>query len=211
MWFRRSEALRWTGLWLIAGLVGTLFMGVARPEQDTGLVRLLTLDPDFVLDIRYATAHNFTRQQIYPRAEALLVAPSARKLVAAQRYFKQRGYRIKIYDAYRPLSAQYRLWAVVPDARYVANPKTGSVHNRGCAVDLTLVDSTGTELRMPTPWDDFTPAAQADYQGPDSTIRRNVRLLQVGMTQAGFEIYPPEWWHFNDRDWRKFPILDVDF
>jgi D-alanyl-D-alanine dipeptidase len=118
---------------------------------------------------------------------------------------------LKIFDGYRPLSVQRKMWAVFPQPGYVADPKNGSRHNRGAAVDVTLVRLTdGTELRMPTPYDDFTERAHRDYMQLEEEAIRNRQLLEQIMTRHGFVGLPTEWWHFDFSDWQKYPLLDVD-
>jgi len=117
--------------------------------------------------------------------------------------------RLKVYDGYRPLSVQKKMWAIMPDERYVANPAKGSRHNRGCAVDLTLVDSLGNELDMGTPYDDFTEKSHIDYKNLPPEVLRNRRILQEAMTKFNFILMRTEWWHFDYKGWEKYPILDI--
>jgi D-alanyl-D-alanine dipeptidase len=121
------------------------------------------------------------------------------------------GLRLKVFDCYRPLSVQRKLWELVPDERYVADPKKGSRHNRGAAVDLTLVTADGGEVAMPTAYDEFTEKAHRDYQALPASALRNRALLERVMVKHGFVGLPTEWWHFDDADWEKYPVLDVDF
>ncbi len=174
-----------------------------------GLVRITDIDPDIVLDLKYATTENFTGQQLYGAPIGLLTLAAAEKLAKANRLFMERGYRIKVWDAYRPLSVQAILWELLPDRRYVANPKSGSRHNRGTAVDITLVDADGQELPMPTGFDEFGQAAHRDSAAMSEEARRNLDLLTATMTQCGFTTIGSEWWHFDDADWRGSPLLDV--
>ncbi len=185
--------------------------GAGEPKEIEGLVDVTALDDTFVIDLRYATADNFTGQAIYSKAVCLLQRATAEKLAAAQREFAEHGYRIKIWDAYRPLSAQKVLWEVVGDPAFVADPAKGSIHNRGAAVDVTLVDEDGNELPMPTGFDDFSEKAAIDYDGCTPEEARNRDFLGEIMVKHGFVRYRAEWWHFVDEDGAQYPLLDVQF
>lgn len=183
----------------------------AQPRIIDGLVRVQELDPSIVTDMRYATANNFTKQEIYPAAVAVLRQETAQKLAAANAEFKERGYRIKIWDAYRPPYVQQIFWDLVPDERYVANPaKGGSRHNRGGAVDLTLVDANGAEVEMPTGFDDFSESAWPNNPQMSAQARQNLDVLTQVLTKHGFTPIEHEWWHWDDADWRDFPLVDVN-
>ncbi len=122
------------------------------------------------------------------------------------------GFGLKVFDGYRPLSVQRKMWAIFPNHDYVADPRKGSRHNRGAAVDLTLIRlSDGAELLMPTPYDAFTPSAHRDYMKLDAEAIRNRELLESAMSRHGFVGLPTEWWHFDDTDWKHYRILDVDY
>ena len=176
-----------------------------------GLVELKTLSPKIPLDIRYATANNFTGRAVYDEARCFLQWPAAEALLKVQGELRRQGLSLKIYDCYRPLSVQKKFWALVPDERYVADPAKGSRHNRGMAVDLTEVDGSGRELRMPSPYDDFTERAHRDFMNlPAESIRNRERLEKV-MVKYGFEPFPTEWWHFDFRGWEAYPVMDVPF
>ncbi len=175
------------------------------------LVDLQKEVPDLVLDIRYATTNNFMKQAVYPVAKCYLRRTSAHKLTAVQKELKTKSLGLKIFDGYRPLSAQRKLWAIVPDERYVANPAKGSRHNRGAAVDVTLIDKKGKELVMPTPYDDFTEKAHRTYKDLPAEAIKNRQLLEDVMKKHGFTGLDTEWWHFDDVDWKNYEILDVDF
>jgi D-alanyl-D-alanine dipeptidase len=180
-------------------------------KEIEGLVDVTALDATLVIDLRYATADNFTGEEIYSEAECLLLKATAEKLIAAQKEFAELGYRIKIWDAYRPLSAQRALWEVVGDPAFVADPKKGSIHNRGAAVDVTLVDKDGKEISMPTGFDDFTEKAAIDYGGCTKEQAVNRELLASVMVKHGFTRLEAEWWHFVDKESSGFPLLDVQF
>jgi len=175
------------------------------------LVDLERTIPGLVLDIRYATTNNFTGQQLYPAARCFLRRAPAQKLRAVQSELAGQGLGLKIFDGYRPLSVQRKMWAVFPQPGYVADPKKGSRHNRGAAVDVTLLQlATGQELLMPTPYDDFTERAHRDFMELPSEAIRNRTLLEQVMTRHGFIGLPTEWWHFDDADWKQYPLLDMD-
>lgn len=187
---------------------------VYRPEVtwDPGeLVELKDLDDSFMIDLRYATEDNFTGKKIYSQAKCLLVRGTAEKLIAANREFAEMGYRLKIWDAYRPPSAQRALWEAVPDPAYVANPEKGSIHTKGAAVDVTLVDAEGNELPMPTGFDDFSEKAAIDYDGCAEEQARNRELLAEVMVRNDFARIESEWWHFVDNQASRYPMLDVEF
>jgi D-alanyl-D-alanine dipeptidase len=166
--------------------------------------------PRLHIDLPYATPDNFTKQVVYPVKRCYLRRFAAERLSAVQAELETMGLGLKVWDGYRPLSVQKQFWALVPDERYVASPTKGSRHNRGAAVDVTLVDRTGAELEMPTKFDDFTEAAAAN--APCSQVAaENRKLLQRVMKNHGFQILPTEWWHFDAVDWEKYDVLDVSF
>ena len=173
------------------------------------LVPIQGVNPHIRLDIRYATTNNFTHRQVYDRATCYLQAEAAQKLGEVQKDLESLGLGLKVYDCYRPLSVQKNFWALVPDERYVADPAKGSRHNRGAAVDLTLVDAGGRELPMPTPFDDFTEKAHRDYRNLPSGVLRNRDTLEKAMTRRGFIPLPTEWWHFDFAGWEKYPVMDI--
>ena len=171
------------------------------------IVDVHSVNSHVILDIRYATTNNFTGQKVYDSASCLLRASTARKLSDAQRELEQSGLGLKVYDCYRPMAVQHKFWKLVPDERYVANPAKGSRHNRGAAVDLTLVDRSGQELPMPTPFDDFTDKAHRNYAQLPFEALKNRALLEQIMTRHGFVGLPTEWWHFDDAEWASYPII----
>jgi len=179
--------------------------------QKSDLVDISTINPRIILDIRYATTNNFTKQKIYDSPKCYARKHVALKLDAVQKELEKQVPRLglKIWDVYRPLSAQKKMWAVMPDQRYVMPPEKGSRHNRGCAVDLTLVDKNGNELEMPTEFDTFTKQAHRDYMDLPSHVIKNRQLLEDVMVKHGFVGMPTEWWHFDDVDWKKYDLLDI--
>ncbi|MGA7160133.1 MAG: M15 family metallopeptidase [Bacteroidota bacterium] len=182
-------------------------LGQQKPKPE--LVDILSVNPTIVLDIRYATDNNFTHHKLYPVAKCLLRREPAESLSAVQKELRTRGLGLKIFDGYRPLSIQKKLWEAVPDARYVADPSKGSRHNRGAAVDLTIIDSLGNEIAMPTPFDNFTVKAHCDYMKLPKKILKNRALLEKMMERHGFLRMSTEWWHFDFHGWGKYKILDI--
>jgi D-alanyl-D-alanine dipeptidase len=181
--------------------------GASRDE----IVDVLTVDPTFVLDIRYATENNFTKRVLYPVAKAKLRKVAAESLASVQRELKGMNLALKIFDGYRPLSIQRKLWEIVPNEDFVANPKKGSKHNRGAAVDLTIVDSSGNEIAMPTGYDDFTEKASHAYMDLPASVLKNRALLKEVMMRHGFAPIKSEWWHYDFQGWERFDILDEPF
>ena len=184
------------------------------PFRAADLVEIVSLDPTIKLDVRYATANNFVGRPVYTEPRAFLQRPAAEALVRAHQALRPQGYGLLVFDGYRPWSVTKLFWDVTPKAKrdFVANPKRGSKHNRGCAVDLSMYDlATGTEVEMPSAYDDLSARASPDYRGgtPESRARRD--LLRRAMEAQGFTVEPNEWWHFNCRDWREYPILDIPF
>ena len=168
------------------------------PSDDT-FVRVVDYIPDIVIDLKYATADNFTGVVIYDFSDAYLRYGTVKKLSEVQAELRDMDMGLKIWDAFRPVSAQFRLWEVYPDSVYVANPITGfSSHSRGNTVDITLVDSNGTEIQMPTGFDDFSLLADRDYSDCDEVSADHARLLENIMHEHGFTPYSGEWWHFSD-------------
>lgn len=177
-------------------------------NHDTTMVKILSLDNSFVIDIRYATADNFTKQVLYDCNTVWFRKKVALDLVKAQQLFKEKGYRIKIYDGYRPISVQWRLWKATPKKEYVSHPSKGMrMHNRGAAVDMTLVDKNGKELNMGTVYDFFGKEAHLNYPHNEE-IQKNRKLLKTVMEQCGFKAISKEWWHF-DYHTMKFNVSDA--
>jgi len=190
-------------------LMLALLLFTCTSVRQAPLVDVTTLDPTFVLDVRYATTDNFTRKQVYPIAKVALRKAPAESLCAVQAELRTLRLRLKLFDGYRPLTVQKRFWEILPDPRYVANPATGSRHNRGAAIDVSLVDSLGQELEMPTGYDDFSEKAHQDYDQCSDRARANRALLQRVMKRHGFQSLATEWWHFDFKGWEAYPIMDV--
>jgi beta-N-acetylhexosaminidase/D-alanyl-D-alanine dipeptidase len=184
--------------------------------ERAGLVEVTGLDPAIRIEMRYATPDNFTGRAIYPSGRCFLARETARRLARVQARLAREGLGLKLYDCYRPFSAQKTLWELAPDKRFVARPEKrdgrparGSRHNRGAAVDRTLVDAQGRELPMPTAFDDFSPRAARNHQGGDPTAQANSRHLEAAMVEEGFTPLASEWWHFDGPGWRSCPLLDL--
>lgn len=179
------------------------------PASDK-LVDIRSVNRNIRHDIRYATTNNFLKKKLYAVPRCFLRSDVAQRLSKVQKDLEEIGLGLKVYDCYRPLSVTRQMWEILPDTRYVANPARGSRHNRGAAVDLTLVDlRTGAELQMPTDFDDFTDKAARDYTGNSPQVRRNSDLLAAKMKQQGFISLITEWWHFDAPGWDKYGLLDV--
>ncbi|WP_457566068.1 D-alanyl-D-alanine dipeptidase [Caldithrix abyssi] len=197
---------------LILFLVLSLsFIYGQQPDKTPEFVDIQKMNPSIILDIRYATSNNFLHRAVYDQARCFLVKEAALKLNEVQKELQTLGLGLKIFDAYRPLSVQKAMWQIMPDARYVANPAKGSRHNRGCAVDLTLVDSTGKELPMPTEYDNFTKRAHHNYMKLPASIRLNRWILKTVMEKHGFKPISSEWWHYDMVGWQKYPVMDLSF
>lgn len=180
-------------------------------DQEVPLVDVTAVDPRIRLEIRYATTDNFMKEQLYPRARCLLLREVAESLSRVQSELAEAGLGLKIYDGYRPLSVQKKMWERVPVEGYVANPAKGSNHNRGAAVDVTLVDAEGRELPMPSAYDEFTERAHRDYAGGTEEERHNRWILQEAMEKHGFKGLRSEWWHFDYKEAKSYPVLDLAF
>lgn len=170
---------------------------------DSTFVNLKDFSADFVYDMRYATENNFLKAKVYPCDECLLRYKTVKALVLANEEFVHKGYRIKIFDCYRPLDVQKKMWAIVSNPSYVADPAKGSIHNRGGAVDITLVDSAGNQLDMGTDFDHFGPEAAVGYKEVSREVKKNRKFLQKIMAKHGFTVLPSEWWHFNYKGARQ--------
>jgi zinc D-Ala-D-Ala dipeptidase len=171
------------------------------------LVDIRSIDPTIVIELRYAGANNIVRRPLYPPGMPALIRPEVgQRLAVAQTMLRRLEYSLKIWDAYRPKTAQVELWRASHNNDFVADPDAGagSLHAWGIAVDATLVDKLGHPVSMPTDFDDFTPAAMWRYQGNSEIVRHHLLLLQVAMREAGFLGLRSEWWHFTVVDWQKF-------
>lgn len=176
------------------------------------LVDLEKFIPGLNLEIRYATTNNFTGRQIYQLARAYARKPVAEALKKIQADLKKQGLALKIFDGYRPYSATVMFYETYHDTTYVASPYKGSRHNRGCALDLTIIDlKTGKELPMPTEYDSFKKEAWPTTPVSDPEIRKNRKTLIDAMEKHGFKVNASEWWHFDFIGWQKYAVMDIDF
>ena len=179
--------------------------GAETREKPGDLVDVSAVIPDAIIDIRYATTDNFTKQQLYPKAVCKLRRAVAARLARAAKALRAQDRRLLIWDCYRPTSIQEALWKRVPDERYVANPKQGSRHSRGAAVDVGLVDKDGKPVVLPTAYDDFSVAAHRK-RALLGDKGAEARRLERAMKFAGFIGMPTEWWHFDAPDAAKYPL-----
>ena len=186
----------------------------AGPFRTPDLVELTAIEPSIKLDIRYATANNLAGKPVYTEARAFLQRPAAEALARTHRALKPRGFGLLVFDGYRPWRVTKLFWDVTPPEKreFVADPAQGSKHNRGCAVDLSMYDlKTGREVEMPSAYDEMSPRAYPDYAGGQADARERRDLLRRAMEAEGFIVEPNEWWHFNYKDWKAYPILDIAF
>ncbi len=185
-----------------------------KNKREANLVELTKLDKTIKLDIRYARKDNFVGRPIYDEARAFMQRPAAEALLLAHQKLKKQGLGLVIFDGYRPWSVTKLFWNVVAEnqRKFVANPETGSRHNRGCAVDLSIYNlKTGELLEMPSDFDNFTEKASPDYPGGTPEQRKNRDLLRSSMEAEGFIVNKNEWWHFDYKDWEKYAIYDISF
>lgn len=183
-----------------------------KTDPDKELVELKKYIPGIKLDIRYATKNNFTEQAVYKQARAFARRPVAEALKSVQSELKKSGLGLKVFDGYRPYTVTVRFFAIASNKSFIANPKDGSRHNRGCAIDLTLIDlKTGKELAMPTPYDSFAPEAASDFKDLPEEVLKNRELLRTVMEKNNFRVLNNEWWHFDFIGWRNFELMDIPF
>ncbi len=191
----------------------------ATPPKEEGkrapdLAELVKLDRGIKLDIRYATSNNFLSTPVYTQARAFLQRPAAGALVRVNKKLRPQGYGLIIHDAYRPWYVTKVFWDATPADKhiFVANPAEGSKHNRGCAVDLSLYElKTGQVVEMPSLYDEMTERSYSSYAGGTDQQRLRRKILREAMESEGFIVNPEEWWHFDYRAWREYPILNTPF
>ena len=186
----------------------------AGPFRRSDLVELIKLDPSIKLDIRYATKNNFLGKAVYKQARAFLQRPAAEALVRINQNLHQQGYGLIIHDGYRPWYVTKIFWDVTPEDKkiFVADPAKGSRHNRGCAVDLSLFDlKSGKEVMMPSEYDEMTERSHIDYACATPETKRLRDILRRAMEADGFAVYEPEWWHYDYKDWKEYPIQNIPF
>ncbi len=183
-----------------------------KEHPDRRLIEILPKKTGINLDIRYATNNNFMGQPMYAQARAFAISPAYNALLQIQQDLVKQGLGLKIFDGYRPYSVTVKFYEMAKDTTFVADPRKGSRHNRGCAIDLTLMDlKTGKDLEMPTGYDSFSRAAAATYDKANPLAIANRQILQNVMLAHGFQIFPSEWWHFDFIGWDKFPLMNIPF
>jgi len=188
------------------------YLKTVKEDGDKALVLIKKYVPSIKLDIKYATSQNIFYQKLYPKALAYVRLPVAKALAKVQEELKSKGLSLKIYDAYRPYSVTVQMFEMLPDTLYMGLPWTGSKHNKGIALDLTLVSlKTGKELKMPTPFDALVYASHPEFPLVSDEAKQNRELLKDVMKRHGFVVDPMEWWHFNYKSSTNFEILDLPF
>lgn len=186
-----------------------LLAALVASAAASDLVNVRDWVPDAVLDLRYATERNLSGRVLYPVARCELLRPVAKRLAAAAERLRAEGFRLVLWDCYRPASAHEALWRAHPRAGSVADPTRGSHHSRGAAVDVSLASADGRPVEMPTDHDAFGARAFADaVEGVSPSARRNRAALRSAMEAEGFAVNPREWWHFAARDASRYPLLD---
>ena len=204
----------------VIGLFFLLNSCAPKPPHEKGtfkksdLVELVKLDSTIVLDIRYATNNNLVGRPVYTEARAFLQRPAAEALVKVSKEMETLGYRLLIFDGYRPWSVTKTFWDITPEDKkiFVADPKEGSRHNRGCAIDLSLFDiASGKEIIMTGEYDEMSKRSYPDYTGGTEEQRKMRDLLRSKMEANGFVVYEFEWWHFDYKDWRSYRIENIPF
>lgn len=178
--------------------------------NECDLIDLAGADPSLIIEAAYATPHTFLGVAVYPENRLFLMKPAADRLMRVQKNLRGKGLRLKIWDAYRPLALQKKMWELVGDDRYIANPQTGSRHNRGCAVDCMLADSQRRDLVMPTDYLHFSERAHRDFMDIPLQAIHNRQILEDAMRAEGFIPLLEEWWHFDAPEWERYPILDIN-
>jgi D-alanyl-D-alanine dipeptidase len=181
-------------------------------SPDYQLVEIKKLVPNIVLDIRYATRNNFMHKTMYKLAKAYARLPVAKALKEVQDELNKQGLGLKIFDAYRPYAVTVAFYELVKDTVFVASPRRGSRHNRGCAIDLTIINlKTGQDLDMPTPFDSFSIKAADNYPNLTKAKIANREMLKAVMEAHGFKINKSEWWHYDYNGYSNFPVMDIAF
>ena len=188
-----------------------LFASAAIAAPDERLVEVTPENvPGIVVDLRYATTNNLAGRTLYPQAKAYLRQETIRKLRRVARKLEEEGYRLVIWDAWRPASAQRALWAAKPDGKFLTPPSKISRHRRGTSVDLSLADKEGKILEMPSDFDEFNAKADEDFSDVPKEAAKRARILRNAMFEAGFSGVPDEWWHYDLRDWADYEPIEGD-
>lgn len=188
------------------------YQSSVKSDKKKEIVEIKKWIPNIKLDIRYATKNNFAKIAVYKQAKAFARLPVVEALRNVQNELNKSGIGLKIFDGYRPYSVTVKFYELASDKSFVANPKDGSRHNRGCAIDLTLINlKTGKELEMPTPYDSFAPEAAANFDKLSEQVLKNRALLINTMEKNGFKVLSNEWWHFDFNGWKNFELMDIPF
>ena len=197
----KSSLVVWSLFWFVSCKSQNVVLNKDQAKEtsvnDSTFVNLKQYSQDFEYDMKYATEDNFLKAKVYDCAECFLRLKTVNALIDANKKFLEKGYKIKIFDCYRPLDIQKKMWKIVSNPKYVADPAKGSIHNRGGAVDITLIDSLGKELDMGTPFDFFGIEASHNYPNVSDNVKQNRILLKTIMTSSGFNSFDSEWWHYN--------------
>lgn len=191
----------WTKLWIFM----TILIGINPSSISAELVDIQSFLPQVQVDLKYATADNFTGQIVYDFTHCLVLKEVAIQLGKVQEELESQGLGLKIWDGFRPMAAQWKFWEIIPDERYVSDPRKGGRHTRGTAVDITLITKDGKELLMPSSFDDFSEKAHRNYEEAPEEAIKNRELLQKVMEKHGFIGLPTEWWHFDLVGWENHP------
>ncbi|HEY6143911.1 MAG TPA: M15 family metallopeptidase [Flavobacterium sp.] len=211
--YTKPIVLLCTLLFIVSGKSQTGISNTVSESQpivnDTTFVNLKDYSQDFVYDMKYATSDNFLKAKVYDCAECFLRFKTVKAIIKANAAFMKKGYKIKFFDCYRPIDIQRKMWTIVSNPSYVADPAKGSIHNRGAAVDITLVDMNGVELDMGTAFDFFGIEASHEYDNLSDEIKANRKLLRKVMKRNGFNTFDSEWWHYNLKSGLKDKISNV--
>lgn len=190
----------------------TQYQASVKANPDNELIEIKKAIPDIRLDIRYATRNNFMKQVMYKQARAFARKPVVEALKKIQKELKLKGFGLKIFDGYRPYAITVAFYQKASDKNFVANPAKGSKHNRGCAVDLTIVNlKTGKDITMATPYDSFLPAAAAKYEPVSNEVRKNRQFLINVMKKHKMNVLENEWWHYDYSGWQGYQLMDIPF
>jgi len=188
------------------------YLNSVKKNSNNELVEIKKAIPSIKLDIRYATTNNFMKQVMYQQARAFARKPVVESLKKIQAELKKKGYGLKIFDGYRPYAVTVAFYQKASDKNFVANPAKGSKHNRGCAIDLTIIDlKTGKDVVMATPYDSFSAAAAANYTPVSAEVKKNRDFLIASMQKYNFTVLDNEWWHFDFNGWQNYDLMDIPF
>lgn len=218
---RRLPTIFYRNLVRILFLLGVAAVAFSQgPPREEGtfrqpdLVELIKLDPTIRLDIRYATKNNLLGQPVYKQKRAFLQRPAAEALARVNQSLRKQGFGLVVFDGYRPWSVTKKFWDATPEDKkiFVADPAKGSRHNRGCAVDLSMFElATGKIVQMPSEYDEMTERSHINYECASAETKRVRGILRTAMEAEGFVVYEPEWWHYDFKDWKEYPISNVSF